>query len=163
MVCTNEPEMPNLIWAKGRRTSEQVLLEVSTEVIRNLADGRQNSKIGEYWGLIHGGIPNGAGLGKAHALFRGVQRPRSFENRQDGEIHAYVMEPKFTFEFPNSHGGNPIPSPVPEQSVFIVYVEFYGEPKGQICGEILYWEWVFSDAGGSLPKDYDVRYAERVW
>lgn len=161
MVRTNDSSRPNLIWSKGRDPSQDVLLRVSPEVIRNLADGRQNSKIGEYWGIVHGAIPNGTGLAKAHALFRGVRRPRSFEER-DEEVYAYVVAPKFGFKFPVRHGGNPVPVAVPAQSVFVVYVEFCCDPKGCICGEVLYWEWVFAD-GGNLPADHNVRYAERMW
>ena len=163
MVRTNNVTEPNLIWARSRDLSEEVLLRVSPEVIRNLADGSQNSKVGEYWGLIHGAVPEGTGLGAAHALFRGVRRPRSFESRQDEEIYAYVMEPKCSFEFPRKHGGNPVPRPVPRHSVFVAYVEFYDEPVEGVSGEILYWEWVFANGDGQLPKDHDVRYDERVW
>ena len=163
MVRVNDPRRPNLIWARGPNYSHEVLLQVPPEVIRNLADGHQNSKVGEYWGLIHGAIPNGTGLGNAHALFRGVRRPRSFESRQAEEIHAYVMSPKCSLEFPSPHGGGPVPTTVPRQAVFVAYVEFGAAPVTDVCGEILYWEWVFADSDGTLPKDHQVRYDARLW
>ncbi|MDE0177894.1 MAG: hypothetical protein OXP36_04795 [Gammaproteobacteria bacterium] len=160
MSRSNDPDKPNLVWAKGRCETE-VQLEVSSEVLRNLEDGRVNSKIGEYWGLIHGATPNGTGLIDAHALFRGVQRPRSFEDREDEEIFAYIKKPSFNFTFPHKHGGYPIPESTPTNSVFAVYVEFYGEAKGCVSGNVLYWEWILAD--GDLPKDHADRYSERIW
>ena len=58
MLRSNDPNKPNLVWAKAPSGTE-VLLTASPEVIRNLEDGHLNSKIGEYCGLIHGATPPG--------------------------------------------------------------------------------------------------------
>jgi hypothetical protein len=166
-INANSADSPNVVVAIGPDETTVVRLQCSAKTIRRLEDGRLNAKIGEYCGLVHGSVPGGTrGLMAAHALFRGIRRPR-IDDGLDDDIYVYVMDHDRTFNYPveDKYGGKgPTRRSSPLNSVFVAYVEY---PEGWAvenpAGRILYWEWVLSDDVERLPRDYQSRYSERLW
>lgn len=168
----NDPEKPNLIWAKGLE-QEQIRLVADPGTIRRLEDGRLNAKIGEYCGLIHGAVPDGTnGLFSASTMFQGLRRP-CIRLGRDSEICVYVLNPKDTYVYrrtAKSTGAGPERHPKPVDSVFVVYADLaktettLGGTVVAVDGTILFWEWVLADSGDPrLPADYRNRYGRQVW
>lgn len=92
----NDPGLANVVWALNPER-KHIRLSVDVETIRRLRDSRLFAPIGEYCGLIHGAVPNGTpGLIAAHALFQGLQRPRTTIGRDD-EIYVYVLNPEHSY------------------------------------------------------------------
>jgi len=168
----NDPEVPNLVWAKGI-DQQRIALIADSSTVRRLEDGGLNAKIGEYCGLIHGAVAQGIGLINAHALFRGLKRPCISEGR-DCEIYAYVLSAPHTFIYPRNakySGVGPVVSQKPTASVFVAYVDIKpieADLKSaglvNVDGSVLYWEWVLSDPQEpSLPQNFSERYNTRIW
>jgi hypothetical protein len=169
----NDPAQPSVIWARGvDKAPIQLVADPST--VRRFEDGRLNAKIGEYCGILHGGVPGGtAGLMAASSLFKGLERPCIKIGRAD-EIYAYVVNPDCTYIYPRNakmSGAGPSRQSKPLRSVFVAYVDLSPTevPLGSGVkisgsGSILFWEWVLADAANpNLPADFENRYAQQIW
>lgn len=178
---SNDPERPNVVWAPSPGDRQKwVKLFANPETLRQLLDDNINAKIGEYCGLVHGNVPNGAvrGLIDTVALFRGLMRPR-IDQWGDEAIYIYVTTPPCSFTYPYETrftADGPTRVGAPLQSIFTTYVEFgtkvlerEKEPiqaggEDDVRGIVHYWEWTLcSDDDSTLPRDYENRYLERLW
>jgi hypothetical protein len=145
------------------------------------------SKMGEYWGLVHGNFPanpefhdtpdGSAGLIRPTAIFQGVKRPlHDGIVAGDGDILIYVTKPDRNYSIRHAREGDVIEEAVrPENAVFTTFVTFQPDkvdvvradmPKAgvqPIDGLVLFWEWTeASSIDPRLPFDFGTRYEERL-
>src|ERR1700730_4426746 len=120
----------------------------------------------DLWSIILGNPPPVPGVGarndsipgaltaiaEAHACFRGIQRPLS-EDNDGGDVIAYILRPRFFYEYDPNMVSVALKVPVPRDVVFVVYARLVkadivaaGEPTGVIT------HWGFVEADNANPR-----------
>jgi hypothetical protein len=155
-------------------------LKISHNDIRKAARAGRRQLVFDLWGMILGSPPPVPGVGArndlipgpltsiadAHACFRGIQRPLSEDN--DGrDVIAYVLRPRFFYEYDPDMVSVALKVPVPSDLVFVVYARLYDPDSiaasGPI-GVITHWGFVEADrADRKLPVKHASRYRTRLW
>ena len=99
----------------------------------------------------------------AHALFQGIERPLADDD--DGcNILAYILKPRFFYEYDPDMVSIAKKSAVPDNVVFVVYVRLDSGAHGMTRGVITHWHFVESDKDKrDLPANYAARYRTRRW
>ena len=151
--------------------------------IRGYIDSGLSAKVGEYLGLIHGNIwpsennEGTTGLLDPVVIFKDIKRPmRSFNSNED--VYIFVTNPGINYTYPiedKFSGEGPSRGEVPQNSVFLVYVEYNQEIvekacresgnsiTGEVDGVIHSWEWTFAaDDDPSLPASHNTRFSSKV-
>ena len=175
----SDRDTPNIVLANSpKNRSEIVLFRADPITIRQFDADKMNAKIGEYCGLVHGNIKENScgtlteggtdGLLAAHALYRGIKRPKNQDGR-DEKMLVYVTNPSCSYVYLNRTDGAPTPCPKPKDSVFVTYIDLFAEPeidaKGrEIMGLVKFWEWVIAcTININMPDESEVRYTDKVW
>lgn len=173
---------PNVVLARSPQDRNTIIrLYASPFAIRTWAADNVAAKMGEYSGLVHGNIveeqEDGSindggtnGLLDAHALFKGIKRPR-IKPQGDAHILVYVTNPTNSFVYPrHARAAKRVPKPL--NSVFVTYAELFEDGidrtsyqvEAEISGIVHMWEWVFCDPKEpTMPEESSSRYAERCW
>jgi hypothetical protein len=104
-------------------------------------------------------------LVQAHACFRGIERPLA-EDDDGANVVAYVLRPRFFYEYDPNMVSLAQRVPVPRDLVFITYARLLdqtGEP-GEPVGVITHWGFVEADPKNlRLPINSTTRYREQLW
>ena len=149
-------------------------------------DTRKAARVGrrqpafDLWSIILGNPPPVPGAGarndfipgpltwiaEAHACFRGIQRPLSEDN--DGrDVVAYILRPRFFYEYDPNMVSVALKVPVPRDVVFAVYTRLINAGDvavGDPIGVITHWGFVEADnANSKLPVKYAPGYRTRLW
>jgi hypothetical protein len=105
-------------------------------------------------------------IAEAHACFRGIERPLA-EDDEGSNVVAYVLRPRFLYEYDPDMVSVAHKIPVPRGVVFVVYARLIDPNKvvasGPI-GVITHWGFVEADsADPKLPVNHTSRYRFRLW
>ena len=102
---------------------------------------------------------------EAHACFRGIERPLA-EDDDGANVIAYVLRPRFLYEYDPNMVSLALRVPVPRDLVFITYarlLELSGKTDEPV-GVITHWGFVEADPHNlRLPINSSTRYRERLW
>jgi|GEM_PF-2732502 len=162
---------------------QMIELDLDADRVRALAERRRITDIYEIFYNLYGVVPpvnnigyheanafrivNGhhvpfkdswGGLRHAHAIFRGLERPR---NELDGDkgVYIYVVNPRFRYKFIVDTVCLAKRVPVPSRRLFVVYVTFDND-----VGKVVHLDWLESSPdNGLMPVDYNSRYEKMVW
>lgn len=183
-VPVNAPATPNIVWALHPHFGGFGKLFCHPQTVDKVMELGSLSKIGEYYGLVHGNPPvppegfehcQTDGLKAPVAIFKGLKRPMHYGHpAADGDVYIYVTNPEFTWGYHNSsHGDALLRAPKPIESVFTTYVSYESahvdaasssmRNNGKFDGLVLFWEWTESARNEPhLPHDFEKRYAMRI-
>jgi hypothetical protein len=105
-------------------------------------------------------------IAEAHACFQGIERPLA-EDNDGGEVVAYILRPRFFYEYDPDMVSVALKVPVPRDVVFVVYARLFASgvvvASGQ-TGVITHWGFVEADsADQKLPVNHSSRYRDRLW
>jgi len=134
----------------------------------------------DLWGIVLGSPPPVPGVDarndfiagaltsikEAHACFRGIERPLA-EDDDGRNVVAYVLRPRFFYEYDPNMVSVALKVPVPRDVVFVVYARLIDEKdvvsSGPV-GVITHWGFVEADRSDPrLPVNHSSRYRERLW
>ena len=134
----------------------------------------------DLWGIVLGNPPPVPGvdarndlqpgaltsIAEAHACFRGIERPLA-EDDDGSNVIAYILRPRFFYEYDPNMVSVALKVPVPRGVVFAVYVRLIDTNKvvasGPI-GVITHWGFVEADnADPKLPVNHASRYRAQLW
>lgn len=180
----------HLVWAMDpRNPSALVSLVCHPQTIEKLAGAGLSSKLGEFWGLVHGNPPPhpdpeapsyelGLCLRKPRAVFKGVKRPLHFgHSAADRDVYVYVTNPTVTYRIKDHMTFGPVldPDKAPIESVFATFVTFdqghvdqivsnmRQAPDHEVGGIVTFWEWTERSRKDSyLPNEHETRYSTRL-
>jgi hypothetical protein len=172
---------PNLVHAPSPFDRNALCqLKISHNDTRKAARAGRRQPAFDLWSMILGTPPPVPGVGarndlipgalisiaEAHACFRGIQRPLSEDN--DGrDVIAYILRPRFFYEYDPNMVSVALKVPVPRDLVFVVYVRLTdgdGLAASGPIGIITHWGFVETDnAAPRLPVKYGSRYRTRLW
>jgi hypothetical protein len=105
-------------------------------------------------------------LDDAHACFIGVRRPCAEDPTGDGMV-AYVLKPRFFYEYRPHMACVAYKAQAPDDLVFVAYVklDMPSDASGHsVKGVLTHWQFV--EAGNSdplLPIEAESRYSRRLW
>ena len=100
------------------------------------------------------------GLGRSHAIFKGIKRPCRYED-QDKRLFVYVSRQRYKYTYTADMVCRVKKVPTEPGLLFVGILDF-GRVEGK--GVILNWEWVQQDPEDpNLPIGYKDRYDERVY
>lgn len=154
-------------------------LKVSSEDTHKAAAAGRRQPAFELWSNVLGVPPPVPGvehrneahaddltsLLQAHACFRGIERPLAEDN--DGRnVIAYVLRPRFFYEYDPHMVSLAVKMPVPRDLLFVTYVRLSGEgvASDEPLGTITHWGFVEADPSDlRLPIAASTRYRERLW
>ena len=135
-------------------------LKLSTNDVRKAARAGRRQPAFELWSGVIGSPPPVPGvehrnnpapddltsLIEAHACFRGIERPLA-EDDDGANVIAYVLRPRFFYEYDPNMVSLALRVPVPRDLVFITYarlLELSGK-AGEPVGVITHWGFVEAD------------------
>jgi len=103
-------------------------------------------------------------LREASACFRGIERPLA-EDDDGSDVLAYVLRPRFFYEYDPNMVSVALKMPVPLGVVFVAYVRLHKETVASgTLGVLTHWGFVESDSvQPKLPVDHSSRYRTRLW
>lgn len=134
----------------------------------------------DLWGVVLGNPPPVPGIdarndplpgpltsiAEAHACFRGIERPLA-EDDDGWDVVAYILRPRFFYEYDPNMVSVALKVPVPRGVVFVVYARLANEKDvvaSGVSGVITHWDFVEADsADPKLPVNHSSRYRERLW
>ena len=155
-------------------------LRLSTNDVRKAARAGRRQPAFELWSGVIGCPPPVPGVDRrnspgpldlspligAHACFRGIERPLA-EDDDGSNVIAYVLRPRFFYEYDPNMVNLALRVPVPRDLVFVTYarlLEQDGEGDEPV-GVITHWGFVEADPKTNLrlPINSATRYRERLW
>lgn len=154
-------------------------LELSTNDARRAARVGRRQPVFELWSGVIGRPPPVPGveqrnnpepndlisLIQAHACFRGIERPLA-EDDDGTNVVAYVLRPRFFYEYDPNMVSLALRVPVPRDLVFVTYarlLKLTSEP-GEPLGVVTHWGFVEADPKNlRLPINSATRYREQLW
>jgi hypothetical protein len=154
-------------------------LKLSTNDVRKAARAGRRQLAFELWSGVIGSPPPVPGvqrrnnpdpndlssLVEAHACFRGIERPLA-EDDDGANVIAYVLRPRFFYEYDPNMVSLALRVPVPRDLVFITYarlLELDGKADEPV-GVVTHWGFVEADPKNlRLPINSSTRYREKLW
>jgi hypothetical protein len=155
-------------------------LAISSNDTRKAALAGRRQPTFDLWSIILGNPPPVPGVGarndlisgaltsiaEAHACYRGIERPLA-EDDDGSNVVAYVLRPRFFYEYDPNMVSVALKVPVPRGVVFVAYARL-ADPKGVVAsgeaGVITHWGFVEADsADPKLPVNHSSRYRDRLW
>jgi hypothetical protein len=155
-------------------------LKISQNDTRKAARSGRRQPAFDLWSMILGSPPPVPGvsarndlipgalisIAEAHACFRGIRRPLSEDN--DGrDVIAYILRPRFFYEYDSNMVSVALKVPVPRDLVFVVYARLFQSDNiaaPEPIGVITHWGFVEVDnADPKLPVKHASRYRTRLW
>jgi hypothetical protein len=105
-------------------------------------------------------------IAEAHACFHGIERPLA-EDDDGSDMVAYVLRPRFFYEYDPNMVSVALKVPVPRDVVFVVYARLCDAKSIAASGHtgvITHWGFVEADsADPKLPVNHKSRYRARLW
>jgi hypothetical protein len=154
-------------------------LKLSTNDVRKAARAGRRQPAFELWSGVIGSPPPVPGVERrnnpdpndlssliqAHACFRGIERPLA-EDDDGANVVAYVLRPRFFYEYDPHMVSLALRVPVPRDLVFVTYARLF-ELEGkadELVGVVTHWGFVEADPRNlRLPINSSTRYRERLW
>lgn len=173
-----------------KNANSNICLVCHPQTIKKIVEAGIRSKIGEYWGLVHGRPPaiplpeadSADGIQtllKPTAIYQGLKRPLHHGHMNaDADVLIYVANPPHTclYKDHKDFGGILETARAPVSSVFTTFVSLNeahvdGALQGvrdtrghNVAGVVLFWEWTESDPQHpEIPYDSDNRYARGIY
>ncbi len=176
---------PALISARSYLDRSQLVqLRVSMKTLNELFEAKRFTSIFGYWSFVEGRPPPVPGIDRqmqlnpsveltrissASACFRGLRRPVGSDYNGWDTI-AYVMHPKWVFEYTPSMVCVATPVRLPPNMAAVAYVKLditRGEGKSESVpifpGILTHFELVLCEPHNGLPVDHAERYRKRLW
>lgn len=174
-------DLPAVLCPTPSNRHHLATVTISEEAIHRYYRAKNPQPIFAAWAHITGGLPPinnvGSVLGRgpkvtlctlkdAHACFQGVERP--LQGEHDGKsVYAFILKVDTTLGYQVSMVCAASARVAPPNTVLMVLVRFNDPLQGdsvEVDRTVLRWEFVKADKRDPLlPKDYDTRYARKVW
>jgi hypothetical protein len=173
-------QLPKAVLARSPHNRDVICtLSLATKDLQKAAKAGRRQPMYELWSVILGSPPpvpgvehrNNPGaddltsLMEAHACFRGIERPLA-EDDDGAKVVAYVLRPRFFYEYDPDMVSLALRVPVPRDLVFVTYARLLGEggKTGELVGVVTHWGFVEADPRNlRLPVNSSTRYRERLW
>jgi hypothetical protein len=154
-------------------------LKLSTNDVRKAARAGRRQPVFELWSGVIGSPPPVPGVDRrnnpdaddltsliqAHACFRGIERPLA-EDDDGTDVIAYVLRPRFFYEYDPNMVSLALRVPVPRDLVFITYARLLelSDNADEPVGVVTHWGFVEADPKNlRMPINSSTRYRERLW
>lgn len=159
--------------------NEFIHVEISSDLIQQLAGNHRNSKLFEAWACLYGkpppinGIPLEAssaliGIEDAYASFRGIKRGCNDQN-EGGDVYVLVTKPSITYNFKPSMACQACEESLEDGIVMITLLRMRPNHakarKLETSADIIGWDFVSASFNGSiwLPNATQDRFEEAIW
>lgn len=181
VAAPNWLDFPSTVVARSPFRREQACaFRIAKEDAVKAAKARRREAAFNLWSVILGEPPRvplvepfnaaaAVGLSRlddAHACFEGLRRPCA-EDTTSERMVAYILKPRFFYEYRPHPACVAYKAEVPADLVFAAYVKLdvpCGASGHPVKGVLTHWQFVeANDSDPLLPREANSRYDRRLW